>query len=72
MEFINGSEAVQIIRNLENKKKIKGITIASVTAFEDEIIKTGLVKAGVDYLLKKPCDKNSLLFFLRNLRFLNN
>jgi len=49
MEYINGSEAVQILRNLEKKKKIKAITIASVSAFEDEIIKSCLIKAGVDY-----------------------
>jgi hypothetical protein len=39
IEFINGSEAIKILRNLENRKKIKNIKIASISAFEDEVNK---------------------------------
>jgi len=60
MEFINGSEAVRILKNLERKNKIKGCPIASITAFQDETMKTAILNVGVDYILSKPCTENDI------------
>ena len=64
MEFINGSEAIKILKMLERKNKIKKMIIASITAFEDEMNKNIIRDAGADYILPKPCsDANLNKFF---------
>ncbi len=42
MEFLNGSDAIKIIRNLEKSNRIKPTKIASFSAFEDQMIKKHL------------------------------
>ncbi len=70
MEYINGSEAVKIIRNLEKNNKIKPVTIASITAFEDNSMKKLIHNNGIDYFLPKPCNENNLKkFFEENKIF---
>ena len=46
MEYINGSEAAKILKDLENRRKIKPITIASNTCHDNEDTKNVLKKAG--------------------------
>lgn len=68
MEFINGSEAIKIIRNLEDKKKIKPIIIASITAFEDKLIKKIIANVGVNYFIPKPCSESLLVKFFEEFK----
>jgi len=66
MDFINGSEAIKILRKLENKKKIIKINIASLTAFEDEMNRKNIKDSGVDMILSKPINEKILFeFFLK-------
>ena len=57
MEYMNGSEATRIIRNLEKDKKIKNFYIVSTTAFEDNYHKTRILNSGVNLIITKPCCK---------------
>ena len=57
MEYMNGSEATRIIRNLEKDKKIKNFYIVSTTAFEDNYHKTRILNSGVNLIITKPCFK---------------
>jgi len=66
MEYLNGSEAIKIIRRLQNLNKIsKLFHIATVTAFEDAITKTNILNAGVDDIYQKPINKNHIEDFFR-------
>lgn len=60
MEYINGSEAIKIIRNLQKLNKIKKFNIATVTAFEDVITRNNILNAGVDEIIQKPLQKHNL------------
>jgi len=60
MEFINGSEALKILKNLQLKNKIKYFPIASITAFQDDLMKSMILSNGVDLILPKPCTENNL------------
>jgi len=63
MEFINGSEAIKILKNIVKNKKIKPIIIASITAIEDDFTKALIKSVGGDYILPKPCTEESLKKF---------
>ena len=60
MEFLNGSETIKIIKNLQKSNKLYTFKIISVTAFSDkgscELIKS----AGADYVINKPLSKINL------------
>jgi len=60
MEYLNGSEAVRIIRNLEHRRKIPNYQIISMTAFDDTETKKRIVDSGVNMVLSKPCTKSDL------------
>ena len=64
MEYMNGSDAIKIIRKLEIFNKINYTPIATITAFEDNSIKDNIIKKGSDYILSKPCNENQLKEFL--------
>lgn len=63
MDFINGSEPVKVLKDLEKNKKIKPMPIASISANEDELLKKLIKDVGVDHFLPKPCNQNNLLKF---------
>jgi CheY-like chemotaxis protein len=66
MEYLNGSEAVSIVRKLEDKKKIKNYKIASVTAFDDAQTKENILKSGATTIISKPCTKSDITNVLSN------
>jgi len=73
MEYINGSEAFEILKKLELKIKIKKIPLCSVTAYEDtEKLKgkNSKYKDVLDKLLIKPCSEHDLLQFLQEFKIL--
>ncbi len=61
MEYLNGSEAVKIIRRLEHTGKIYKYYIISITAFDDIQTKKNILNSGVNLMLTKPCTKSSIL-----------
>ena len=67
MEFLNGSEAVRIIRKLEYGNKIQKYPIVSITAFDDPETRKSIMNSGVDSILSKPCTKNELRKILSSL-----
>jgi signal transduction histidine kinase len=70
MEYLNGSESVRIIRNLQNLNKISKFSIASVTAFEDLPMKNYIKNSGIDEVYSKPLSKSQLLDFLDRYKIL--
>lgn len=73
MEYINGSEAFEILKNLESKNKIKQIPLCSVTAYEDTerlYAKNSKYKVIFDKILIKPCSQQELLKFLQEFKIL--
>jgi len=60
MEYLNGSEAVKIIRKLEQNNKIKSQHIVSITAFDDISTRQNIMSSGVNSILSKPCSKTAI------------
>ncbi len=70
MEYINGSEAIEIIRNLEKNQKIKNVVIGTITAFQDEFNITKIKSSGANQILPKPCSEKIMKdFFVDNKIF---
>jgi len=63
MEYMNGSEAIKIIRKFQIVNKINKFNIASITAFEDSITKANIIQAGSDDIYIKPLSRNHLQDF---------
>ena len=68
MEYINGSNAMIILKELESKQKIKYLPHAiCVTAFQDDYTKEYLIKSGFNNILDKNPKKETLKDILSNL-----
>ena len=63
MEYLNGSDAIKILKKLEKFNKIKYIPIATITAYENVELIDYITKRGADYILSKPCDEMQLKKF---------
>lgn len=68
MEYLNGSEAVRIIRHLESNKKIPRFNIVSTTAFDDVETRKIILEAGFDKIIQKPCSKSILKEIVGNIK----
>ena len=71
MDFLNGSEAIKLIRNLERRNRIKHVNIISITCHEDTDIINYILDSGADGVLSKPLTKNSLNEAFRNINIIN-
>jgi signal transduction histidine kinase len=60
MEYLNGSDTVKILRNLEDDKKINSYNIISITSFDDKETKSKILKSGLNEVITKPCTKSEL------------
>jgi PleD family two-component response regulator len=67
MEYLNGSEAIRIIRNLERRNKIKFVNIISVTGNEDAVLSSEILKLGAQIVLSKPLPKKLISKALKDL-----
>jgi CheY-like chemotaxis protein len=66
MEYINGSEAIKIMRKLEENKKMKNYTIASISAFDDIVTKKRILDSGANLVISKPTYKSEILKAVQN------
>lgn len=64
MKYINGSDAIKLIRNLEDNNKINKNIIISMTAYEDENSINLITRAGADFIISKPYSKNQIITVL--------
>lgn len=71
MEYINGSDAISIIKALESKGKLqKGILYFSVTSYEDELFKSRLLQYGFSQVMSKPICKLDLISTLKGFKLI--
>ena len=68
MDFINGTEAITLLRKLEKEKRIKIPYIVSSTT--EEFIHDKLSSLGVTKILSKPINKNSLINLMNELNLI--
>ena len=66
MVYLNGSEAVRIIRKLEEMGKINKCFIVSITAFVDDYTKNNILSAGCNKIVSKPCNKSTIMEIIKN------
>jgi len=60
MDYMNGSEAIKIIRKIENMGNIKRISIISLSCHEDPAFRDKIIQSGADFILTKPLTKQSI------------
>ena len=70
MEYLNGSDAIKIIQNLESLNKIKNVKIISLTGNEDLEFKNKLFNAGAQAVFTKPLTKLLLANALKDLNII--
>ena len=70
MTHLNGSEAVQIVRKLEEKNNLCKNYIVSLTAFDDQDTKNYIMKLGMNLIISKPMTKSSIMNILNNIQYL--
>ena len=68
MEYMNGSEAVRIIRKFEKNNKIKNYNIISITAFDDPDTKNYILNCGMNSIISKPCTRSQILNIMQNIK----
>ena len=71
MEYINGSETIKFLKNLEFKKKLHKIIIISLTSYDDKKLKNEIISSGADQILNKPISENKLEEIFRKLKIIN-
>ena len=67
MEFMNGTQALSILRDLESKSKVKLPYIVSSTT--DQISDQKMNLLSIKKILPKPIDRNSLTNVLKELNY---
>ena len=71
MEFINESEAVQMIKKIERNGKLStGVIYCSVTAFVGDVNKELLLLFGFNKVLSKPVNKTQALSVLKEFKLI--
>jgi CheY-like chemotaxis protein len=71
MEYVNGSEKIRLIRQLERENKIKPVTFFNLTSFEDKVNKHNILNAGADAVLAKPCSRKNLEEVFKRFNIIN-
>ena len=70
MEYLNGSEAIKIIREFEKNGKTKPVNIISSTCHEDDLTTKHILESGSQSKLTKPLNKFDLVKIFKELRIL--
>ena len=70
MEYLDGSQAIEMIRKMENRNRITRCNIVTVSSFEDEFNKREILAKGADYFIEKPCRKCDLINILSELELI--
>jgi len=65
MDYMNGSEASRIIKNFEEKNKIKPVVIAMISSFDSNYFDENY---GINYFLPKPCNEQYLSIFFEEFK----
>ena len=64
MQFLDGSEAVKLIRKFEENDKIKSYNIISLTAFDDPQTRNKILNCGLNSIMSKPATKTEIMKIL--------
>ena len=67
MEFMNGTQALTILNDLESKRKAKIPYIVSTTTYQFSTKKMNFLK--IKRMLPKPIDRNSMVNVLKELKY---
>jgi hypothetical protein len=70
MEYLNGSQATLIIREMERLGKIKHVDILTSTCHEDEITTKRIFDSGSQKKISKPINKLELVKSLKELNLI--
>lgn len=71
MDFMNGSEAIKLLRIFEKKEKFVHIYVISTTCYEDPKQVNYILSSGADMVLSKPISKNSIINCFEKFGILN-
>ena len=65
MEYMNGSEAIRFVREIEKRKKLIKVKIISLSSNEDINVTDNIFRAGADNVVQKPLTRQSILNLLK-------
>lgn len=68
MNYVNGSDAIKIIKDLVKFGKVKEIPIYSVTSFTDELSQKNILMSGAKEIIRKPCSINDIKRIFKELK----
>ena len=71
MEYLNGSDAIKIIRKLEKENKIKKTKIITASCEIDLELNNNTINMDSDIVLSKPISKSKLIKAFQDLQVLN-
>jgi len=67
MEYLNGSEAIKIIRGIEQRKKCPKKLIISLTCHEDNDFINNIKQSGADFIITKPLSIQKISGFFEQI-----
>lgn len=70
MSYLNGSKAIEFLREYEKKKNYPKIKTISSTSYDDISTTHNLIKIGFDIVIFKPIYKNNLISALMDLNLI--
>ena len=70
MDYLNGSDAIRLVRLWEKKEKLNKIYITSITCHEDPKIVNLILSKGADLVLTKPITKSVIKTTLKKFNFI--
>ena len=73
MDYMNGSEAIKILKNLEKYNKISPVVLAIISSYDRNYLSKNLGNIESLYFLPKPCNEKHLaIFFEKYKLFIGN
>jgi len=70
MEYMNGSNAIKILRDWEKRNKIKNLKLFSITGQEDIQSYKHILSSGADSVLGKPVSKRLLINYFKDMKLI--
>ena len=70
MNYLNGSNTIRIIKELESDNKINKILLVTISSSEDDMSTLKFINSGADMVISKPCSEFKLYNTMNELRLI--
>jgi CheY-like chemotaxis protein len=70
MDYLNGSNTIKIIKELEKDNKINRILLVSISSSDDDMSRLKFLNSGADSVISKPCSEFKLYNTMNELKLI--